>query len=180
MFAIHFSGVSAEFLVIGRIAHLLFESGALCLLPPGLTRRMCQTVLFHHDLVPKEQCTSVCTKITPVLLLTLHLVRIHSACLIVNFLLVLCGEKVPPSSWRNHSMFVWLTQDAIFVVAVRGVRPRLPPSLKHRRATYAKSSLPSSRASGKTVCFPYLLGNFDACDFVRQASELENSLLARD
>ena len=28
--------------------------------------------------------------------------------------------------------------------------------------------------------FSFLLGNFDACDFVRQASELENSLLARD
>ena len=28
--------------------------------------------------------------------------------------------------------------------------------------------------------FSFLLGNFDACDIVRQASELENSLLARD
>ena len=54
---------------------------------------MCQTVLFHHDLARKEQCTSVCTKITPALLVTLYLVRIHAAYLIVNLLLVLCGRR---------------------------------------------------------------------------------------
>ena len=54
---------------------------------------MCQTVWFHHDLAKKEQCTSVCTKITPELLLTLYLVRIIAACLIVNLLLALCGRR---------------------------------------------------------------------------------------
>ena len=65
----------------------------LCLLAPGLTRKVCQIILFHGDLVRKEQCTSVCTKITPVPLLTLYLVRIRAACVTVNLLLVLCGKR---------------------------------------------------------------------------------------
>ena len=48
-----------------------------------------ELLLFHHDLAKKEQCTSVCTKITPALLL----VRIHAAYVIVNRLLFLCGRR---------------------------------------------------------------------------------------
>ena len=47
------------------------------------------------------------------------------------------------------------------------------------RATCSKSSLPLRELQGNRL-FSFLLGNFDACDFVLQASELENSLLARD
>ena len=47
-------------------------------------------MLFHYDHVRKQQCSSVWTRINPVLLLTLYLMRIHAACLLVSLLLVLC------------------------------------------------------------------------------------------
>ena len=94
-------------------------------------------------------------------------------------------ETVPPSSWRTQFRLA----DARCDIRISRCHPRLPPSLKQcvssrlrandHRATCAKSSVPSPRASGKP---PVLLssGQFDACDFVRQASEFENSLLARE
>ena len=88
---------------------------SLAHLAPGLTRKVCQTVLFHHDLVRKEQCTGVCTKITPVLLLTLYLVRIHAAYLIINRLLFLCGEGSSTFLEKSLSV-VWLTRNVISVL----------------------------------------------------------------
>ena len=93
MFAIHISGIFAEFWSSVESPTDSSNPELFCLLAPGLTRTMCQTVLFHHDLARKEKCTGVCTKITPVLFLTLYLVRIYAACLIVNILLVLCGRR---------------------------------------------------------------------------------------
>ena len=58
VFAIHISSIFAEFWSL--VETWLFESGALCLLAPRLTRKMYQTVLFHHDLAKKEQGTNVC------------------------------------------------------------------------------------------------------------------------
>ena len=112
---------------------------------------MGQTVLFHHDLARKEQCTSVCTKITPVLLLTLYLVRIHAACLIVNLLLVLCGRRFLQVLGEITQCRLVDTRCETCVAARGVVRDCLP--LKHHRATCAKSSFPSSRASGKPSVF---------------------------
>ena len=144
VFVIHVSGIFAE-------SRFLVNSPAdssnpeLFVLAPGLTRKVCQTVWFHGDLVQKEQCTSVCKKITPVLLLTLYLVRIHAACLIINLLLVL-GE---------------ITQCRLgLLFAVSSATTSLKQCVSSRlraddhRADCAKSSLSSSRASGKPSVFP--------------------------
>ena len=92
------TGIDCRFrvLVIDRIANWLFESRDLYLLAPGLTRRKCRIVLFHQDLARE--------KITPVLRLILYFVSIHPVYLIVNRFLLSLWEKVPPCSWRNHSV----------------------------------------------------------------------------
>ena len=92
-------------------------SSNLVLFVSGLTRRMCQIVLFRHDLAKKEQCSSVCTKITPVLLLTMYLVRIHAACLIVNRLASYFPVGEGSSKFLEKSLsVVWLTRDVILVL----------------------------------------------------------------
>ena len=103
VFVVHISGIFAESWSLVNSPTDSWNPDLFCLLAPGLTRKVCQIILFHGDLVRKEQCTSVCTRITPVLLLTLYLVRIRAACVTVNLLLVL-WETVPPSSLRDHSV----------------------------------------------------------------------------
>ena len=80
-----------------------------------LTRKTCQIVLFHHDLVRKEQCSSICKNITPVLLLTLYLVGIHATCLIVSLSSFSVGEG-SSKFWEKSLDVVWLTRDVIFVL----------------------------------------------------------------
>ena len=118
-------------------------------LAPRLTRKVCQTVLFHHDLVRKEQCTGVCTKITPST--PSHTVSRENPCCVSDRQSPSRSlwEKVPPSSWRNHSVsFGW--HEMWYSCCCSRCRPRLPPSLEQcvifrlraadHRATCAKSS----------------------------------------
>ena len=145
-------------------------------------------MLFHHDLIKKEQCISVCTKITPVLLLTLYLVRIHAAYLIVNLLLVLCERRFLQVLGEITQCRLAGTKCDIRV-AIHGVIRDYLLRWSNVRAlgcvlTIIEQLVPSLlfplRELRVKRLFSSLLGNFDACDSVRQASELENSLLARD
>ena len=109
---------------------------------------------------------------TSLLLLTLYLVRIHAAYLIVNLLLVLCGRRFLQVLGEITQCRLVYTRSDIRD-AIRGVRWRIVEQL-------APNLLFLLRELQENRPFSFLLGNFDACDFVRQAGELENSLLARD
>ena len=120
----------------------------------------------HHVLIRKEQGTSVCTKITPELLLTLYFVRIHAAYLIVSLLLVLCGRKFLQVLGEITQCRLAETR-CNTCVAVRGVvRDCL------LRCSIIEQLVPSFlfllRELQGNRLFSFPLGNFDACDFVRQ------------
>ena len=83
----------------------------------------CATVLavFRLDLVRKELCTNVCTKISPVPLLNettmrqnwhLNCTRVekHSNCL--SFWKSVCHHRPPPSSWSRAPIAVWIPGSA--------------------------------------------------------------------
>ena len=165
------SGIFAESWVIGwsPTVTLRIRSSLFSLLQDWLGKcvKLCCsiTILFR-----KEHCTSVCTKITPVL--PSHIVSSENPYCVSDRQSPprSLWEKVPPSS-RNHSVcLVWYPWSSVWALGcVLTIIEQLVPSLL----------FPLRELRVKRL-FSFLLGNLDACDFVRQASELENLLLARD
>ena len=87
VFVIHISGIFAESrLLVNSLALRIRSSVSICSRVGSESVSNCGSIAI---LSSRNKCTSVCTKITPVLLLALYLVRIHAACLIVSLLLLL-------------------------------------------------------------------------------------------
>ena len=101
----------------------------------------------------KEQCTNVCTKITPVLLLTLYLVRIHAAYLIVNLLLVLCWRRFLQVLGESLSV-VWLTRDVILVLLF-AVSSATASFVEASSINFCQVFFSFFASFRETVCFPF-------------------------